>query len=261
MENDIVKFLAFVIGLASGIFTIAGPFLSKKWQKVASGLLCAMISITMAVRVPMVANLLVVALLFAVGWRVVKLENMVKNLQTKNEDERLRSLLIHIQRRAYQYLQATEPSLQDRQIRANVFLPHHSQTKGGTILSMHPSWQVNMWHLPENNIEFLPGQGATGLAFSDEYGRVRIARRLSPDAGEWEQEYQMTDELRDKVHEDLKWVMSFPLKDAQGNTIGVLNVDGLDYEFSDEQLSIVAKELLPGNIKAFGFQLATVCKT
>jgi len=169
---------------------------------------------------------------------------------------KLNSLLMKgIQKHAYEILHTVDSSLEDRQIRANVFLGDYRQANQGMLcmLKMPDQLQINMNYEPERQVEFQPGQGATGVAFNN--GRRTITHRLSTDAGPWEAIYPMTDAQKDAIHKDLKWIISWPLQDAQGETLGVLNLDGLDHEFSDDTLNWVAARLRL-NIRAFEEKLA-----
>lgn len=147
-------------------------------------------------------------------------------------------LLEHIRHSSFNCLHPMNASLQDRQIRANVFLADYSKAKDGIAfeLFMPNDLRKNMNHPPEWLLRFNPGQGATGCVFVE--GDQRVTRRLPNEEGQWESVFKMSDELKEKVHKDLKWIVSLPLKDrASQSTLAVLNIDGLDYDFTDEQLA------------------------
>lgn len=170
--------------------------------------------------------------------------------------EDLAELLETIRMQAYRLLKAHEPKLANRQVRANVFLPDYRAPSGGRayLLFMPEDFRKQMNHAPEWEIRFGTGQGAAGLAF--ETGQQRISRKLARGKGEWESTFQLTDELKKKVHKDLAWIVSLPLKDpASDLTLGVLNIDGLDYQFSDEILSGIALSLVL-EVKVFAIALA-----
>jgi hypothetical protein len=96
---------------------------------------------------------------------------------------------------------------------------------------------------PEWNIRFPPNKGATGVTFVD--GKPRYTRRISRQAGEWESRLKMTSTLKRKVHKDLKWIFSVPLRDpSDSNTIlGVMNIDGLDYAIRESMVKEVMVKL------------------
>jgi len=147
-------------------------------------------------------------------------------------------LLEHIRHSSFNCLQTMNSSLQDRQIRANVFLADYSKARDGIAfeLFMPSELRKNMNHPPEWQLRFKPGEGATGRVFIE--GDQRVTRRLPTEEGEWESVFKMSDELKGKVHKDLKWIVSLPLKDpASQGALAVLNIDGLDYDFSDEQIT------------------------
>lgn len=158
-------------------------------------------------------------------------------------------LLERIRQSSFSCLHAVNTSLQDRQIRANVFLADYRKTGDGIAceLFMPEELRKNMKYSAEWNLRFKPGQGATGCVFIE--GVQRVTRRRSSAEGDWESVLEMSDELKAKVHKDLKWIVSLPLKDpASQSALAVLNIDGLDHDFTDEaltdMLASVSKESL-----------------
>lgn len=173
--------------------------------------------------------------------------------------EVLRGRLLETHHVAYHQLKLRNATIEDHQIRANIFLVDYRNAQEGVsalcVLKMIGELQVNMSYIPESSIQFQLGQGATGQAFLTK--TPKVARRVSSLQGEWEHSYQMTDELTRTVHKDLKWVISMPIKDDSDQVFGVLNVDGLDHNFDDRVLGEVAGFLvLTGNIKACAVELA-----
>lgn len=153
----------------------------------------------------------------------------------------LRELLSAIRTYTYDYLYGFEARLKDEQIRANIFIADYRQASDGVgyILYMPDELRIKMTHPAEWHMKFRPGQGATGMVFTD--GQQRFSRRLSKEAGEWETILPLTKEQKDAAHKDLEWILSLPLKDpATRETMAVLNIDGLDHPFNDELLSSVA---------------------
>jgi len=82
-----------------------------------------------------------------------------------------------------------------------------------------------MEHPPEWEIRFRPGQGATGATFLT--AKLRTVKR----------EYLITDEYKDILHKDLKWIVSIPIKSPTQRTIAVLNIDILRHQVSEDRLT------------------------
>lgn len=145
--------------------------------------------------------------------------------------KKLGELLNIIQKKLYRELRKKRSNLEDRQIRANVFLPDYRGAKCFQDIRLYipDCFRVNMNYEPEWRIKFPPNQGATGVTFLD--GKSRYTKRISAKEGEWESKLKMTQKLRKSVHKDLKWIFSIPLIDPSDSNVilGVMNIDGLDY--------------------------------
>jgi hypothetical protein len=138
--------------------------------------------------------------------------------------------LKEIREDAFFKLQSRHPGILDTRIRANIFLL--VQVEGG---NSHKEWRliipndfaINMNHPPERDFQFNIGQGATGIAYKN--GNYQLTRRQSaPQKEQWDRVHKMTPELEKMVHNDLKWIVSFPLlKPGTSEALGVLNIDGL----------------------------------
>jgi hypothetical protein len=105
------------------------------------------------------------------------------------------------------------------QIRANIFIPDIYGAKDGYAFELYmPSpLQKNMEHRSEFGIKFKAGQGATGRAFLN--GEIKYT---------FTRDFGIDDEHINAVHEDLKWIISIPIKNKEkGYTLAVLNIDGL----------------------------------
>jgi predicted phosphodiesterase len=168
----------------------------------------------------------------------------------------LSKLLEEIRVRAFKLLKKHKGRLLNRHVRGNVFLLDYRQPHDGCAYTLYMPEELRkkMNYPPEWDIRFNPGQGATGLAF--ETGRQRISKRLSKQKGDWDSVFHLTDDLKKKVHKDLEWIVTLPLKDPVTElTLAILNIDGLDYQFPDEVLSEVVLSLI-SEIKAFGVSLA-----
>lgn len=168
----------------------------------------------------------------------------------------LSELLEEIRMRAYQHLHEEKDDLKNEQVRANAFLADYNLAGEGYAfqLVMPDALRKEMHHPPECTIQLKPEQGLTGRVFTD--GRRGIVHRIPDDKGQWDDTYKLTDELKAKVHPKLKWIVSLPIQDPETQvTLAVLNIDGLDADFGDKQLSILATKVF-GMVKAFEICLA-----
>jgi hypothetical protein len=147
----------------------------------------------------------------------------------------LRTILQDVRKVAFEFLEQRDTQLLDDNVRANIFLPEYdaSGEPDKYKLKIYPSLHLKM-DGPELNIIFLPNQGATGNVFAS--GQPRVAKRLSSGMGDWDDFYNITDKHATTIHPDLKWVISMPLQIAGGKPIGVVNVDGLQCQFSTDVL-------------------------
>ena len=153
----------------------------------------------------------------------------------------LEAALQEIRLQAYESIATRVPGLAIESVRANIFLLARTE-KNDYKLVIHRRLCVNMNHSPEWNIQFAPGQGATGRAFK--MNTAGLTRRMSDKAGQWERILEMTNELKTVVHKDLKWIVSMPLiPTAKFESLGVLNIDGIAPVDSDEVLLNVGGEV------------------
>lgn len=108
-----------------------------------------------------------------------------------------------------------------KNVRANIFLPvSDSSHRGHTfVLKMPHELRVNMDNPQENEIYFYVSQGSVGEAY--ETGREMITRQRN---------HRIPEYLADKLDARLKWWASFPIRESDNYIIGVLSVDGLDFE-------------------------------
>ena len=128
------------------------------------------------------------------------------------------------------------------QVRANVFLPDTDELGSGGFCSLHmpKGLQVGMTSSKELAIRFWPGQGLTGVVFKTQTPQAATFTDATDAAdGDRHDEFELTREQKNRVHPELKWIVSCPLKVQDGDktrTMGVLNVDGLEWELTDEQI-------------------------
>lgn len=142
--------------------------------------------------------------------------------------EKLRAMLEETRKIAFEFLKSEKPELSDDDVRANIFYPEYNSS--GKLdkyeLKIYRGLHFKMDYDPELQITFKPEQGATGKVFAS--GQACVAKRLPSDIGDWDDTFNITDDLAAAIHPALKWVISMPLKGESNNKpIGVVNVDGL----------------------------------
>lgn len=169
-------------------------------------------------------------------------------------------LLEQIRKRAGEILQQADPELQDRQVRANVFLPEYRYFKEGFgfELFIPAGLARNMNHPPEAELRFAVGQGAVGVTFLQ--GTSTLTKRLPRDEGDWSAVFRLTEEHKLQIHKDLRWVVSIPLRDPSERevreTLGVLSIDGLDRDFKADVLADMMVKVFP-DVSVFSLLLAS----
>jgi len=89
----------------------------------------------------------------------------------------------------------------------------------------------NMNWPDEYNISMPVGYGSTGRCFSEGKPNIAILRE------DWGKDTLVDEELK-KVHPDLRWIISVPVRIGEGETppIWVMNVDGLKASANEEKL-------------------------
>lgn len=223
------KIFVFVVGVISSIALLAGIVFLLHGESLFA---CALLLLGIAVPISTYMRIFRDELGAVSSWQcfVPKLPIDPSALDDMSQ------LLEHIRVGAFNFLHDLNNDLRDKHVRANAFLADYRRGGNGIAfkLVMLDKLRKNMNHPPEWQLEFGPGQGATGCVFIE--ADHRVTRRLPTDEGEWDAVFKMSDELKEKVHKDLKWIVSLPLKDPVSQcALAVLNVDGLDYDFSDEQ--------------------------
>lgn len=165
---------------------------------------------------------------------------------SKRKGKAIRKMLGAYREHAFALLAAQSQALEDRQVRGNIFLPNYRDTDGDCAYWLHiPSgyFHDNMTDQDELTLRLRPGQGATGLAFQSGKEKIAIA---TEDGWEGSSGNISLDQL-DLIHNDLRWVISIPLKDPRNTEyiLGVVNIDGIDIPFSREVLNQILVDLLP----------------
>jgi hypothetical protein len=116
-------------------------------------------------------------------------------------------------------------------VRANVF------GKDNNRLRIVDGLTHNMTRNEELTISMPIGYGSTGRCFENCRPNIAIFH------GDWGKDVIEDKELR-KVHPDLRWIISFPIPDKNKNqSIGVLNIDGLNKTFTESELEQAFRSL------------------
>jgi hypothetical protein len=135
-------------------------------------------------------------------------------------------------------------------VRVTVFLPENrrDRVKKGDVcgLFIPPKLHQGLGeNSKERKIIFRTNEGLTGRVYTEQ--RPSGARREST-SSEWEpidfqgphdkdEAFDLTDAQNALVSEELTWIVSFPLKACEdGETLGVLNIDGLTDVLSDGEM-------------------------
>jgi hypothetical protein len=155
----------------------------------------------------------------------------------------------------WDHLHIKKPDLQENQVRANIFFPEYEsagKSKHAFVLKIKPGLHINMTE-PELGITLAPGQGLTGHVFQT--GEPRVAQRQPTVETGWDERYQITPELAAIIHPELKWIVSMPLKGADGKPIAVMNIDGLTHQFNVDDLYECSRKLTQSAIIMAGLAL------
>jgi hypothetical protein len=149
-------------------------------------------------------------------------------------------------------LLSKQPHIAADCVRACVFVPRYANPPPGWAceLFMHERLRRQMNRPDEWNIRFAPGQGATGTVFVE--CQQRIVKRRN---------FQLTDELRDAIDPELKWIISSPIKGSGGTALAVLNIDGLKYDCDNETVLQPVADLVSQELKRLQAMLDNYPKT
>lgn len=105
---------------------------------------------------------------------------------------------------------------QPRRIRLSVFAPIDG------ALRIVPGATVNMKYVPEFDLKISPDHGATGTAFQSGSPCLIVKTGKVWDG------YSLPGTELNKIHPDLKWVLSIPIRNGEsGAIVAVLSVDGI----------------------------------
>ena len=150
--------------------------------------------------------------------------------------EKVRTVLEDARQRSYGFLKEKVSGLSNDDIRANIFLPEpkSSEKPDDYMLKIYPGLHLKMELPDECRMQFAPNQGATGYAFAE--GRAIVTQRRDFPEGDWDDIYNIDDELAKIMHPDLKWIISMPLEGNNREPIGVMNIDGLRHQIHVDEL-------------------------
>ncbi len=183
-----------------------------------------------------------------------------------DEMPRLRRELDEIRSVARQKLIEEYPDLQDSEVRANVFLPDITKATNGEVceLAMPEQLKIGMAGHPDNSIRFRPRQGLTGVVFIEQkpmcaYSTMEATKGKADGVAR----YELSAEQTRQINRSLSWIVSFPLvflDEGRQRAGGVLNIDGLNHEISDDHLTGLLALLTP-RVARFQDMLAALPKT
>jgi len=144
------------------------------------------------------------------------------------------------------FLRTTQPALDDDQVRANIFFPEYTNATDWNkyVLKIRQGLHLKMDRHDELHIELQPDQGLTGHVFKAGESAVALRLPASTGMGNWDAKYRITPELAQIIHPDLQWIVSVPIKGADGKPIGVVNIDGLVHTFKIDTLYQCPRKLL-----------------
>ncbi len=134
-------------------------------------------------------------------------------------------------------------------IRANIFFPGYREPPPGEscVLAMSEGCRSGMEGHPDADITFRPGQGLAGIVFIKEEQRKALTSQGPQGEHHFESVHYLTPEQQKKLHPELRWVISFPLKvkehEGDRTTAGVLGVDGLAHQPSETALDLLMANL------------------
>jgi hypothetical protein len=137
-------------------------------------------------------------------------------------------------------------SIADRNIRMNVFFPDYRNClhDNALHLKVHDDLCLEMRHPSELQLKFQPGEAATGRAYRD--GKTQLWHKLTG-TNIWmsgSESCELTEEQIKLIHKNLDWVISFPIMDGE-RALGALNLDGLEYPLSEEDIYELAQAISP----------------
>ena len=154
---------------------------------------------------------------------------------------------------ACKFLRNVAPALDENHVRSNIFFPFYGKSRDPNdfTLMIHPRLHCKMEKPEELSVKFEPGQGLTGRVF--QFRTPGYTKILDSKTGEWDETFRITRRLKRQIDPNLIWILSMPLKNWDGKPMGVVNVDGLFDDLSQDTLknclqSIIGSTVLESSI-------------
>ncbi len=149
-----------------------------------------------------------------------------------------------IRKSAFSWLHTKHTDIQEHQVRVNVFLAKYEEAGKGVVcmLRMPDYLRLGMTGHTDEEIAFRPGEGATGRAFVEHESEVAV---FDKDRQQWDDRYTLSEYQKRKIHKDLRWIISYPLKNEDGEAMAVLNVDCLGCVVAEDELHHLKGDLQP----------------
>jgi hypothetical protein len=154
-------------------------------------------------------------------------------------------------------------------IRVTVFLPENRRDRvlRGDVCSLYIPPKLHQGIGPksaEREIKFRTNEGLTGRVYTEQRP---LGTQRDPEDGKWkriefeggtqgeDEAFELTDAQKAVVNQELRWIVSFPLKTSEdGETLGVLNIDGLVDELSNDEMWEMY-QALAGEVAGFAAEL------
>lgn len=158
-------------------------------------------------------------------------------LPLQDDDKRREIIqeLEDIRNAAFSWINERHPDLQRDQIRANIFLAKYEEAGKGVVcmLRMPEYFRLGMSGHTDEEIAFRPSEGSTGRAFVEHTSEVAT---FDESARTWDERYTLTEYQKKKIHKQLRWIITYPLKNSNGEAMAVLNLDCLGLVVDENEL-------------------------
>jgi hypothetical protein len=170
-------------------------------------------------------------------------------LEQENTVAELHRVLERICQSACERVRRIHAGVTPADFRVHVVLPDYSQLEelGTYQLFLAKDLRVGD-HGTDESLRLSPGQGVAGRAFlwqAPQKARITIGPDGVPI---WPDQYEYTETYKRSMPADLRWLVAIPLRvprtDQKLETMGVLGIQGLKYELTDDQLDAVIGFLL-----------------
>lgn len=154
------------------------------------------------------------------------------------DDDKRREIvqeMVDLRNAAFSWLNERHTDLQKSQIRTNIFLAKYEEAGKGVVcmLRMPEYFRLGMRGHTDEEVAFRPGEGSTGRAFVEHESDVAI---FDESARTWDERYTLTEYQKRKIHKQLRWIITYPLKNTSGEAMAVLNLDCLGLKVEEDEL-------------------------